>query len=252
MKRCKFWGGAVLLGLLMACTDEDYKLYDTAQKDSVFFEYIDENEEEAVSVEYAFNFDVATIHTIEIPVKLMGMPVDHDRTISLIAVKDSTDMVEGVHYTVDDAVIPANEVGTVLKVNLLRENDPKLQEKAFTLLLEIVENEDLRAVGQKYFKITYSDIHPTQRPDWWYTYLGLPVYSYEAAQQFFKYFYELAPVANRDVYNEMIKAYGDYFVKAVYLQGPFVIYTNFLLKYVQIPMYNDLKDKFEWQAVPSM
>ncbi len=252
MKQYKILGWTVLLAGLMACTDEDYKLYDTAQKDSVFFEYIDNNEEEATAVEYAFNYDVATVHTIEIPVKLMGMPADHERQISLVPVEASTNMVEGVHYTIDKATIPANEVETIVKVNLLRENDPKLQEQAFTLKLEIAENEYLRAVGQKYFTITYSDIHPEIRPDWWPTYSALPVYSYEAAQQFFKYFYELAPVANKDIFDEMITAYGDYFVKAVSMQGPFAMYTNFLKKYVQIPMYNDLKDKFEWQDVPSM
>ncbi len=252
MKRYKIWVWAVMLAGLAACTDEDYKLYDTAQKDSVFFEYMDDNEEEATAVEYVFNYDIATEHTIEIPVKLMGMPADHDRQILLVPVKASTDMVEGVHYTIDKAVIPAGKVESTVRVHLLRENDPKLQEQAFTLTLEIVENEDLRAVGQKLFAITYSDIRPTVRPDWWPTYSALPVYSYEAAQQFFKYFYELAPVANKNVYDEMILAYGDYFVKAVSSRGPFAMYTNFLVKYVQIPMYNDLKDVFEWQDVPSL
>lgn len=252
MKRYKIWGWTALLIALIACTDEDYKLYDTAQKDAVFFEYLNDKNEEITSVEYAFNYDVATIHTIEVPIKLMGMPTDHDRKISLVPVEASSDMIEGIHYKVDETIIPANEVKSVVKVHLLRENDPKLQEQAFTLTLEIGENDDLRAVGQKYFTITYSDIHPAERPSWWPTYSALPVYSYEAAQQFFKYFYELAPVANKDVFDEMIKAYGDYFVKAVAMQGPFAMYTNFLVKYVQMPMYNDLKDEFEWQDVPSM
>ena len=253
MKHYKKWSCFVLLTALMAaCTEEDYKLYDTGQKDSVFFEYIDENEETATELDYVFNYDISNVHTVEIPVKLMGMPSDKERRISVKAVDEDTDMVEGIHYTIDAAVIPADAVESVLKVNLLRDKDPKIQEQAFTVTLELVEGDDLGAVGQTRFKITYSDIRPTQRPDWWSTWSGLSVYSFEAAQQFFKYFYELAPAANKQIFDEMIGAYGDYFVKAGSVQGPFAMYSNFLARYVTMPMYEDLKDVFEWQAIPQV
>ena len=61
---------------IMACTNEDYKLYDVAQKDAVFFEYIDDKEEIVDSVDYVFDYNIAETHTIEVPVRLMGMPVD--------------------------------------------------------------------------------------------------------------------------------------------------------------------------------
>lgn len=233
-----------------ACTNEDYALYDTGQKDSVFFEYLNDEEEIVTSVDYAFNYNIEETHTIEIPVRLMGMPVDHDRQLTLAPVKEETDMVEGTHYTVEPAVLPANAVKTTVKVVLLRGKDPAILERSFKLKLELTENDDLRSVGQKAFTITYSDIHPTQRPEWWVTYMPLPVYSYESAQIFFKYFYDLAPKANLDVYNEMIKKYGDYFVKAAAMQGPFAMYDSFLKKYVLIPMYEDYKDTFEWQVIP--
>lgn len=243
-----------LSGMLLttACTDENYKLYDTAQKDAVFFDYIDSKGESADSVSYAFNYDIATVHTINLPVRLMGMPSEHDRTIAIAAVDSGTTMVEGTHYTIENAVLPADSVQTTIKVNLLRDKDPQLQEKTFRLHLMLGENDELRAVGQKDFQIAYSDIRPTERPDWWVTYAPLPVYSFEAAQVFFKYFYENASKANPDVFNEMLTAYGDYFVKAQSMQGPYAMYQNFLVKYVLMPMYQDYKDKFEWQAVPSL
>ena len=69
---------------------------------------------------------------------------------------------------------------------------------------------------------------------------------------FFKYFYELAPKANKAVFDEMITAYGDYFIKAKDMEqgGPMAFYDAFLAKYVLIPMYNDTKDVMEWQDVP--
>lgn len=244
--------GMLFIGGVAACTNEDYKLYDTKQKDSVFFDYVNDKNEATDSIHYEFQYDIATVHTVEVPVTLMGMPVDHDRTIALVPVEGETDMKEGVHYTIEDAVLPANSVKANIKINLLRDKDPEIQQRSFELKLEIVENDDLRTVGQKYFTVTYSDIRPTERPEWWVTYAKMPVYSFEAAQVFFKYFYELAPKANANVYQEMIAAYGDYFVKAKSMQGPYAMYTNFLIKYVLMPMYEETGDQFKWQAIPSL
>lgn len=242
----------LLLGSAVACTNEDYKLYDTKQKDSVFFDYVNDKDETVDSIDYQFQYDIATVHTVEVPVALMGMPVDHDRVISLVPVEGETTMKEGIHYTIEDAVLPANSVRTNIKINLLRDKDPEVQKQRFELKLEIKEDDDLRSVGQKFFTVTYSDIRPTERPEWWVTYAKMPVYSFEAAQVFFKYFYELAPKANPAVYQEMITAYGDYFVKAGSMQGPYAMYTNFLVKYVLMPMYQETGDQFEWQAIPSL
>lgn len=243
---------AVLGAGIASCTNEDYKLYDTTQKDAVFFEYKDAKEEVTDSVDYVFNYNIATSHTIEIPVKLMGMPVNRERKIEVAPVTAETDMVEGTHYTVESSVLPANELNTTVKVTLLRENDPQLQERSFKLTLELGENDDLRAVGQHRFTITFSDIRPTERPSWWTTTSAMPIYSFEAAQVFFKYFYELAPEANRDVFNTMDARYGEYFVNAVQIQGPFAMYRTFLIRNVLMPMYDDYKDAFEWQAVPTL
>lgn len=240
---------ACILGVT-ACTNEDYKMYDITQKDAVFFEYMDDKEEVATSVEYTFEYNIEETHTIEIPVKLMGMPIEKERQIELVPVAEKSDMVEDVHYRIEANVLPAGEVETVVKVILLRGNDPELLQRPFTLVLQLEENEDLCAVGQDTFTITYSDIRPETRPSWWSTSAALPVYSYEAAQVFFKYFYENAPKADLNVFNHMISLYGDYFKKAVSTQGPLAMYSNFLNRYVLQPMYEDYKDAFEWQSIP--
>lgn len=240
---------AALLPLLSACSEEDYKVYDTTQKDSVFFEYVNSNNQPDSTVTYNFNYDIADVHTIELPVTLMGMPVDRPREIEIVPVADRTTMVEGTHYTITDAVIPAGAIGGTVKINLLRDKDPKLQEQSFTLRLTIGENDDLKSVGENAFTITYSDIRPTIRPTWWLTWSPIPVYSFENAQIFFDYFYRLAPEANINTYNEMIRRYGDYFVKASNIQGPFSMYDAFLKNYVCIPMYKD-HPELEWQEIP--
>lgn len=238
--------------LVASCTEEDYLLYDTSQTDSVFFDYRNSKSEQDSTITYNFGYDIAQEHEVKIPVTLMGVPKDNIRQIELRAVADSTDMVEGVNYTIERSEISANATQDTVVVKLLRDKDTEIQTKAKTLRLEIVANGDLNPTGQKTFTITYSDIRPTTRPEWWYDYAGLPVYSFENAQLFFKYFYELMPKANKTVYDEIISAYGDYFVDAVRLKGPFAMYDAVLYKYVCIPMYNDTKDTIEWQKEPTV
>ena len=244
--RCALLAAAVTF---TACSEEDYKLYDTSQVDAVFFQYKNAQGDAADTVNYVFNYETANSYSIELPVMLMGMPANHDRKIEIKAVPDSSDMVLGVHYTVENAVLPANAVSTVVTVKLLRDNDPELQTRAKHVLLHIEDGEELRSVGKSSFRITYSDIRPTIRPEWWSTTATLPVYSFENAQLFFKYFYEYAPKANLDVFNEMNERYGEYFVKAARFQGPMAMYGDFLMMYVLMPLYRDHHD-IEWQEVP--
>lgn len=246
-KIAKFIGWTVLAASMAACTNEDYPLYDTGQKDSVFFEYVDAKNNPATSIEYAFNYNPDDFYMVEIPVTLMGMPANRERRIELNPVQDKTTMVEGKHYVIESAVLPANAVNSVVKVKLLRE-DVALQQQAFTLMLQIVENEDLRSVGQNQFQITYSDIRPTVRPDWWedtenVSYSKFPKYTFENAQLFFKYFYELAPQLNPDTYKEMIEKYGHYFVNAQQNGGPMAYYRTFMMR-IFMAMYEDHPDIF--------
>lgn len=240
---------APLVIAFMGCTEDDYKLYDTTQKDSVFFEYRNANDELVDEVSYNFGYDIATVYTVDIPVTLMGVPKDHDRTINVVPVAEGTTMTEGVNYTITGNTIPANAVSGTVHVNLLRDKDPGIRQEEKTLVLTIAENDDLKSVGENSMTITYSDFRVEVRPDWWTTYSCLPVYSFENAQLFFHYFYDKAPKADISIFNEMIEKYGEYFVKASKMQGPMAMYEPFLRNYVLIPMYNENPD-ISWQKSP--
>lgn len=250
MKTLKTILPAVALLTVMACGEDDYKMYDVAQTDNIFFDYVNDKNVSDSIITFNFGYDISQEHLVNIPITLMGMPSDVDRAIDVKAVADSTDMVEGKHYVVENAALRAGRVSDTVKVRLLRPDDPVFQEKQLRLYLRINANDDLRPTGQSTFSVLASDIRPTERPQWWVTYANIPVYTFENAQLFFKYFYDLAPKANKDVFDEMIARYGDYFVKAGSMQGPLAMYDAFLYKYVFIPMYNDTKDDIEWQGVP--
>ena len=253
MRKKIYMLATLAVALLMVSCEDDYKLYDTNQTDSVFFNYLNEKQTADSVITYSFDYDIAQSHIIDIPVSLMGIPKAEARRIELEVVKDSTDMVEGVNYTIERAEMAANEVSDTIKIKLLRDKDSEILTKEKKLRIAIVANGELRPTGQNTFTIKYSDIHP-DRPKWWATFNPLPVYSYENAQLLFKYFYELAPKANKAVFDELITKYGDYFIKAKDMEqgGPMAFYDAFLVKYVLIPMYNDTKDVIEWQDVPSV
>ena len=239
MRKKIYMLATLAVALLMVSCEDDYKLYDTNQTDSVFFNYLNEKQTADSVITYSFDYDIAQSHIIDIPVSLMGIPKAEARRIELEVVKDSTDMVEGVNYTIERAEMAANEVSDTIKIKLLRDKDSEILTKEKKLRIAIVANGELRPTGQNTFTIKYSDIHPD---------------SYEKAQLFFKYFYELAPKANKAVFDELITKYGDYFIKAKDMEqgGPMAFYDAFLVKYVLIPMYNDTKDVIEWQDVPSV
>lgn len=238
----------LLAGLAMTACDDDLKLYDTNQTDSVFFNYVNLENEADSAITYNFGFESTRQHQVDIPVTLMGMPKNSARNIEIRVVTDSTTMTEGVNYTILRHELAANAVEDTVKIMLNRDGDPDILTQTKRLRIEIVENGDLRPTGQKTFDITYSDIRPTDRPSWWSKWAQMPDYSFENAQLFFEYFYRLAPLASKSVFDEMIARYGDYFTKATDSQGPLAMYDSFLYKYVLIPMYKDTKETISWSA----
>ena len=250
MKTIRYTLLAVAALLVASCSEEDYKLYDKNQKDSVFFNYLNSREVNDSSIYYNFGFEMAHEHEVDIPVSLMGIPSDHDRTIDVQPVADSTTMVEGVHYEIVRKVLRANAISDTVKVKLLRDNDPKLQTDTLKLRLAISPDGELRPTGQSTFTITYSDVHANTTPKWWPSYknqANMPEYTFENGQLFFKYFYEYGPKANKEIFDQIIDAFGDYFVKwkGPY-NGPITVYSAFFAKYILTPMYRDTKDQITW------
>ena len=228
----------LVMGIFYSCNQEDYMLYDTGKKDALYIEYKNSKNLLVDTMSYSYGFDWATEYTFSIPVKVQGMPADFDRKIVLEPVAD-TDMVLGIHYTIneEDLYIRKNEVATSVRVTLLRENDLALKSREFTLTLGLKTSAEFDTVGQSTLTILYSDIEPEFRPEWWADDLyDIPKYRYDLIQHFFRLFYATADL-NPVVYNEMIGRYGEFFINAAKMQGPFAMYENYLARYVLLPMY---------------
>ncbi|MDE6393887.1 MAG: DUF4843 domain-containing protein, partial [Duncaniella sp.] len=228
----------VAAALFASCSENDYKVYDTTQKDSVFFSYVNNQNVSDSVFNFAFNFDINNSYTLTIPVSVMGSIKSYDRPVKIDIVADSSTMIQGTHYEIVEAGIPAGATEGAVKIKLLRDRDPRLLTESVKGRFVIGENDELRTVKGSVFKITFSDIRPESKPEWWLTYGPFPKYSYENAQLFFQYFYLLKDnEETKDIFDEIIRNYDDYFVNGPAVRGPWTMYELFLRKYVCIPLH---------------
>ena len=152
-------------------------MYDQEQKDHLYFEVTS-------ATNVSFSLTDATTMTQTVPVKMMGMPRDHERVISLTwldpekaEAEDGTGIVkavEGTDFTVSDLVIPAGEIcgNIVFTINRTEGMKTEIHDIRFS----IAENDDflplkadstsISKILTPVFDIKVSDGEPLC-PDWW-------------------------------------------------------------------------------------
>ena len=152
-------------------------MYDQEQKDHLYFEVTS-------ATNVSFSLTEATTMTQTVPVKMMGMPRDHERVISLTwldpekaETEDGTGIVkavEGTDFTVSDLVIPAGEIcgNIVFTINRTEGMKTAIHDIRFS----IAENDDflplkadstsISKILTPVFDIKVSDGEPLC-PDWW-------------------------------------------------------------------------------------
>lgn len=176
LKICKALCLTVLTIMAAGCKGT-WIMYDQEQKDHLYFEVTS-------ATNVSFSLTDAKTMTQTVPVKMMGMPRDHERVISLkwlnpekAETEDGTDIVkavEGTDFTVSDLVIPAGEVcgNIVFTINRTEGMKTAIHDIRFS----IAENDDflpLKADSTRIskiltpvFDIKVSDGEPLC-PDWW-------------------------------------------------------------------------------------
>lgn len=157
-------------------------MYDQEQKDHLYFEVTS-------ATNVSFSLTEATTMTQTVPVKMMGMPRDHERVISLTwldpekaEAEDGTGIVkavEGTDFTVSDLVIPAGEIcgNIVFTINRTEGMKTAIHDIRFS----IAENDDflplkadstsISKILTPVFDIKVSDGEPLC-PDWWDATIG--------------------------------------------------------------------------------
>ena len=228
MKRKSIFNLFIMLGIaggLLSCSDT-WLMYDTSQKDKLYFNDGYQDLDRYLSTEAAFALLDESVTEIKrtIPVKLLGMVADHDRTFEVRAIHDTTanyttggiarelyDAVEGEDYTIDELVVPANAVEGRIEITAKR--SAKLKDKTASLVLQIVENEDFQGVPRNVYRILISD-GIAACPNWWYHTATIQWYQYLGEFREEKYrklleFYHDIETLNPTLYAEMVEQFGE-------------------------------------------
>lgn len=123
---------ALLCGVFAACEDED-KIPAASYQPGVWFystksvlssgDFNLEKFNEVFSGDFSFYFyPEIEVDTFKLPeIRLMGTPVDYDRKVNLVC-GEGTTAVEGVHFEIVDAVLPAHAISFIPKILLIKKN----------------------------------------------------------------------------------------------------------------------------------
>lgn len=137
-----------LFALIVGC-EQDLPIFDS---DEAWVSF-NSDSSRAFSFIYADN-PHAEYDTVAIEVMINGNPVDYDREVSIIQIKDTDETIKdaeaGVHYLAfsdpnvqKSFIIPAGKMKADIKVIL--KNDSSLDEEDVLLAMEIVDNEYFKA-----------------------------------------------------------------------------------------------------------
>ncbi len=228
--------GAIILMAYTSCKKNDYILYDTSQKDAIFFEWDQSND----SINFNFGFYTITDSTFKIQVNLMGMPKDSPRTIniSLYNEKYATEDVPAAsdsYFEIPETVtLEADSIRAWIPVKILRHAD--LETKRVILTINIEESEDFRIAGYSEYTITFDDLEPDM-PAWWSTY-SLGYFSKFKGQLFFTYFKEMEQ-ENPYLYNLIVSQWGEFIDRKPPGQSSWAtsVYYDAFTVYVYYKMY---------------
>lgn len=212
-------------GGFLSCSDTWLK-YDTSQKNKLYFSDGAQSLDRYLSTEAPFALLDESVKEIRqtIPVKLLGMIADHDRTFEVQAIHDTTtnyttggvarelyDAVEGEDYTIDELIVPAGAVEGRIEVTVKRTE--KLKDKTASLVLQIAESDEFQGVPRNVHRILISD-GIAACPNWWYHTATIQWYQYLGEFREEKYrklldLYHGIEELNPTLYAEMVKEFGE-------------------------------------------
>lgn len=212
-------------GGFLSCSDT-WLMYDTSQKNKLYFSDGAQSLDRYLSTEAPFALLDESVKELRqtVPVKLLGMVADHDRTFEVQAIHDTTtnyttggvtrelyDAVEGEDYTIDKLIIPAGSVEGRIEVTVKRTE--KLKDKTASLVLQIAESDEFQGVPRNVYRILISD-GIAACPNWWYHTATIQWYMYlgEFREEKYRKLLELyhgIEGLNPSLYAEMVEQFGE-------------------------------------------
>lgn len=212
-------------GGFLSCSDT-WLMYDTSQKDKLYFSDGSQNLDRYLSTEAPFALLDESVTELRqtIPVRLLGQVADHDRTFGVRAIHDTTtnyttggvarelyDAVEGEDYTIDEVIVPAGQVEGRIEVTVKR--TAKIADKTASLVLQIEDNDEFQGVPRNVHRILISD-GIAACPNWWYHTATIQWYQYlgefreEKYRKMLELYHQIGEL-NPTLYAEMVEQFGE-------------------------------------------
>lgn len=242
-----------------ACSETDYLKYDTSYNGIYFTKD---------KLKYSFSVSAEDVksHLFKMPIQVMGCISNQEREVAYRVVEDSTDAVEGVHYTLGKAIIAPDSITGYIPVTILRDNLKGSYAEGYTtyrLYIELVENANftptLDAPSQARLlqfdnaidipEWTNDDGEKIWRPgnphenlgSWHpYTYIKLV-----------EYFHTIKYVEGKEEsYEQMVDAWGENLERVKY--GSFFPHTDVMRLYVFKEIYDLINDQHNQEEIKKM
>lgn len=242
-----------------ACSEADYLKYDISYNGIYFTK-------DKLKYSFSVSSEEVNSHLFKMPIHVLGCVSDQEREVAYKVVEDSTDAVEGVHYTLGKAIIAPDSITGYIPVTILRDNLEGSYAEGYTtyrLYIELVENDNftptLDTLSQA--RLLQFD-NAIDTPEWtnddgeklwrpgnphenlgsWHPYTYIKVV---------EYFHTIKDVEGKEEsYYQMVETWGENLERVKY--GSFFPHTDIMRKYVFDKIYKFLNDPTNQEEIKKM
>ena len=124
--------------LMASCSVDEVETFNGG--DQVYFERVSSTAD-SLTLSFAVLDKDIQDYTVEIPIVVTGAPCNHQRKVNVTVIPEGTTALEGVDYTLEETIIPADSYYTTLNVNVKR--SPALSKEEKVIIFQILPSDEL-------------------------------------------------------------------------------------------------------------
>lgn len=243
-----------------SCLETEYLKYDTSHN-GVYFT-TDE-------LKYSFSVTSDTINSylFKMPIQIMGGLSDTEREVAYRVREDSTDAVEGIHYTLGKAVIAPDSLTGYIPITILRDHLEGSYAEGYTtyrLCIELAENANFTPTLDSLSQVRILRFDNAIDTPEWLDYKGDKIWRPGNPHpdlgdwhpytfiKLVEQFHTIKDVENMaETYKKMVAYYGGENLERV-PYASFYPYKPIMIKYVLAPLYEYFSNEDNKEAILEM
>lgn len=234
-----------------ACEETEYLKYDT-DHNGIYFT------QDELKYSFSVTSDTIRSYLFKMPIQILGGISSEEREVAFRVREDSTDAVEGIHYTLGKAIIEPDSITGYIPVTILRDSlEGNYNEgyKTYRLCIELVDNENFTPTLDTLSQVRMLRFDNAIDIPEWLDYKGEKIWRpgnpHEDLGSWHPYtfiklveqFHTIKDVKNMEAtYKKMVEYYGGENLERV-PYASFYPYTHIIRKYVLAPLYEYFSDE---------